>query len=63
MNPTEPEKKDAPAQNDCSKKSNRWMSLPMGMLIGVTLGVATDNLGLWLSLGVVFGIIFSMGGG
>jgi hypothetical protein len=30
--------------------------LPVGIGVGTALGVALDNLGLWLSLGVVIGV-------
>ena len=33
----------------------RWFSI--WLCAGVAIGVATDNLGLWLSLGLVFGLL------
>ena len=38
------------------KKENHYTkSIGIGMIIGAAVGVATDNIGLWLSLGLVFG--------
>jgi F0F1-type ATP synthase assembly protein I len=34
------------------KKKN---SMAMGILLGTFIGIITDNLGLWLPLGIVFG--------
>ncbi len=31
------------------------MNLGMALAIGVVIGVATDNLGLWLAIALVFG--------
>ena len=32
-----------------------WFTI--GIAVGVSGGIMTDNLGLWLSLGVVFGLL------
>ena len=32
-----------------------WLTI--GIAAGVCVGIMTDNLGLWLSLGVVFGLL------
>jgi len=37
------------------KENNYTKSIGIGMIIGAAVGVATDNIGLWLSLGLVFG--------
>lgn len=37
------------------KENNYTKSIGIGMVIGAAIGVATDNIGLWLSLGIVFG--------
>lgn len=39
-----------------------WFWLPVGAAIGAAIGVATDNLGVWLTIGVVLGFILSMVG-
>ncbi len=31
------------------------MNLGVALIIGIVIGVATDNLGLWLALAVIFG--------
>jgi len=37
--------------------------LAIGVVFGVVVGAATDNMGLWLSLGIVFGgSVFSLFG-
>ena len=37
------------------KENNYTKSIGIGMIIGAAVGVATDNIALWLSLGLVFG--------
>jgi hypothetical protein len=37
------------------KEKDLTKSIGIGMVIGAAIGVATDNIGLWLSLGLVFG--------
>ena len=37
------------------KENNYTKSIGIGMMIGAAVGVATDNIALWLSLGLVFG--------
>ncbi len=37
------------------KENNYTKSIGIGMIIGAAVGVATDSIGLWLSLGLVFG--------
>ncbi len=39
------------------KGGRKWVGsgAGLGMLIGVVIGVLTDNVGLWLALGLVFG--------
>lgn len=37
------------------KEKDLTKSIGLGMVIGAAIGVATDNIGLWLSLGLVFG--------
>tara|TARA_R110002124_G_scaffold194919_1_gene361960 strand:+ start:15320 stop:15475 length:156 start_codon:yes stop_codon:yes gene_type:complete len=34
---------------------NKKNSLALGIILGTVVGVFTDNLALWLSLGIVFG--------
>jgi len=48
-----------------SRKSNQELfdrkkgsGIALGLILGTALGVATDNLGLWLSLGIVFGAAY-----
>jgi hypothetical protein len=37
--------------------------IAIGLVFGVIVGAATDNMGLWLSLGIVFGVsVFSQYG-
>ena len=37
------------------KENNFAKGIGIGMALGAAIGVATDNIGLWLSLGIVFG--------
>ncbi|WP_299122821.1 hypothetical protein [uncultured Winogradskyella sp.] len=37
------------------KESNYTKSIGIGMIIGAAIGLTTDNIALWLSLGLVFG--------
>ena len=37
------------------KEKNLAKYLGIGMALGAAIGVATDNIGIWLSLGIVFG--------
>ncbi|WP_439151215.1 hypothetical protein [Winogradskyella sp.] len=38
------------------KKENQYTKgIGIGMLIGAVIGIVTDNIALWLSLGLVFG--------
>lgn len=37
------------------KENNYTKGIGIGMIIGAAIGVATDNIALWLSLGIVFG--------
>jgi hypothetical protein len=37
------------------KKGN---AIGLGLIFGTVLGVITDNLGLWLSLGIIFGAAY-----
>ncbi|MGB0346400.1 MAG: hypothetical protein ACPGGA_02880 [Balneolaceae bacterium] len=30
----------------------------LGLIVGTVLGVVTDNLGFWLSMGIVFGAAY-----
>ena len=34
---------------------NKKNSMALGIIFGTVIGIITDNLALWLSLGVVFG--------
>ena len=46
-----------------TKKSSDYyigVGLCCGIIIGTLIGVRTDNLGLWVSLGTVFGLIFGV---
>lgn len=41
------------------KKENiQSKSIGIGMIIGCVIGIVTDNIGLWLSLGLVFGVAY-----
>ena len=41
------------------KKKNKQVSgILLGVVIGTILGIALDNLGLWLSLGIAIGAAF-----
>jgi hypothetical protein len=41
------------------KKENvQSKSIGIGMIIGCVIGMVTDNIGLWLSLGLVFGVAY-----
>jgi hypothetical protein len=40
---------------ETTNNSGLPVSIAMGVAIGAALGVATDNLALWLSLGVAIG--------
>jgi 2-keto-3-deoxy-6-phosphogluconate aldolase len=41
-------------------KDNQYTKgIGIGMLIGAVIGIATDNIALWLSLGLVFGAGYS----
>lgn len=39
-------------------KSKKGTGVALGIVFGTTLGVITDNLGLWLSMGIVFGAAY-----
>ena len=41
-----------------SKIMNKGRGVVMGMLFGAAIGIATGNIGLWLSLGIVFGAAY-----
>tara|TARA_B100000809_G_C14904108_1_gene447343 strand:- start:54 stop:191 length:138 start_codon:yes stop_codon:yes gene_type:complete len=30
----------------------------MGLTVGIIVGAVTDNMGLWISIGTVFGLVF-----
>ena len=46
-------------QNKKNEDINQMaVSLPIGIAIGRMLGIAFDNIGLWLSIGVGLGLIF-----
>lgn len=32
--------------------------LALGMLLGVSIGSATDNLGTWMGIGMLFGVAY-----
>lgn len=34
---------------------NKKNSMAFGLIFGTIIGIITDNLGLWLSLGILFG--------
>ena len=40
-----------------SKESVVGIGLTLGVGIGVAFGAATDNIGLWLSMGAAFGLM------
>ena len=40
------------------KENDLTKSIGIGMIIGVAIGAATDNIGLWISLGLVFGAAY-----
>jgi hypothetical protein len=31
----------------------------LGIVLGVAIGAATDNMGLWVAMGVIFGAVFA----
>ena len=37
------------------KGIEKGRGIAMGLLLGTAIGVATNNIGLWLALGIVFG--------
>ena len=46
-----------------TKKSSDYyigVGLCCGIFIGTLIGVRTDNLGVWISLGTVFGLVFGV---
>ena len=46
-----------------TKKSSDYyigVGLCCGILIGTLIGVRTDHLGVWISLGTVFGLVFGV---
>ena len=49
-----------------SVDSSRTTAFPMGIALGISIGTAigvlTDNIGLWLSLGVAIGCGISLNG-
>ena len=47
--------------NDNNKKNN-LSYLPIGMCIGVAIGAATHNIGLWLPIGMCLGLALSYSG-
>lgn len=38
------------------KDNHHTQGIGLGMLIGAVIGIVTDNIALWLSLGLVFGV-------
>ena len=49
--------------NDNNKKKGSLSYLPIGMCIGVAIGAATHNIGLWLPIGLCLGLALSHSGG
>ena len=47
--------------NDNNKKNSLY-ALPIGMCIGVAIGAATHNIGLWLPIGMCLGLALSYSG-
>ena len=54
-------------ENEMIEKKNKRSSdyyigvgLCCGIVIGTLIGVRTDNLAVWISLGTVFGLIFGV---
>ena len=39
-------------------KMKKGSGVALGIIFGTVLGVVTDNLGLWLSMGIVFGAAY-----
>lgn len=41
----------------CQKEElvKKGSGIGLGMIFGVAIGIATDNIGLWIALGIVFG--------
>jgi len=37
-------------------KKKKGFYIAVGLMIGVLIGVYLDNIGLWISLGLVFGV-------
>jgi len=47
----------APTETSMSKKDfMRWMPLAAGVGAGIAIGTATDNIGVWLAIGVAVGM-------
>ena len=56
-------KRGRPPKKKISKKQSEYyigVGICCGVLIGTLIGVRTDNLGVWISLGTVFGLIFGV---
>ena len=50
-------------EEEKSKKPSDYyigIGLCCGIFIGTLIGVRTDNLGVWISLGTVFGLVFGV---
>ncbi len=39
-------------------KSKKGTGVALGLIFGTAIGVVTDNIGLWLSMGIVFGAAY-----
>ncbi|EAR11794.1 hypothetical protein PI23P_01280 [Polaribacter irgensii 23-P] len=42
------------------KNTQKGRFIGLGLVFGTVVGVLTDNIGLWLSLGIVFGAALEM---
>jgi hypothetical protein len=39
-------------------KDRKGSAIAYGLMIGTTIGIFTDNLGLWISMGIIFGAAY-----
>jgi len=45
-------------RNNEMKKMKKGSGIAFGIIFGTVIGFATDNIGLWLSMGIVFGAAY-----
>ena len=56
------EEKNEMIEKKTKKSSDYYIGVGLccGIIIGTLIGVRTDNLAVWISLGTVFGLVFGV---